>query len=119
MRVSATSSIAPESGVLFGERDHIEVGLDLLLAEHADDLLGAEVARRFDNAFPIRFDYLDTAGGGDLSVHCHPRDAYMREVFGLPYAQDESYYVMVTRPDARIHLGLRDDADLDAFRARR
>src|SRR5688572_5731126 len=109
--------IAPESGVLFGERDHMEVGLDLLLAEHADDLLGAEVARRFDNAFPIRFDYLDTAGGGDLSVHCHPRDAYMREVFGLPYAQDESYYVMVTRPDARIHLGLRDDADLNAFRA--
>ena len=41
----------------------------------------------------------------------------MREVFGLPYAQDESYYVMVTRPDARIHLGLRDDADLKAFRA--
>jgi mannose-6-phosphate isomerase class I len=108
--------IAPESGVLFGERDHIEVALDLALAEHADDLLGAEVARRFDNSFPIRFDYLDTAGGGDLSVHCHPRGAYMREVFGLPYAQDESYYVMVTRPDARIHLGLRDDADVDAFR---
>jgi mannose-6-phosphate isomerase class I len=109
--------IAPESGVLFGERDHVEVGLDLLLAEHADDLLGVDIARRFDSSFPIRFDYLDTAGGGDLSVHCHPRDAYMREVFGLPYAQDESYYVMVTRPDARIHLGLRDDADLDAFRA--
>ncbi len=109
--------IAPESGVLFGERDHIEVGLDLLLAEHADDLLGSEVAKRFDNSFPIRFDYLDTADGGDLSVHCHPRGTYMREVFGLPYAQDESYYVMVTRPDARIHLGLRDDADLDAFRA--
>jgi mannose-6-phosphate isomerase class I len=109
--------IAPESGVLFGEGNYIEVGLDLLLAEHAEDLLGAEVAKRFDSSFPIRFDYLDTAGGGDLSVHCHPRDGYMREVFGLPYAQDESYYVMVTRPDARIHLGLRDDADLDAFRA--
>jgi mannose-6-phosphate isomerase class I len=109
--------IAPESGVLFGERDHVEVGLDLLLAEHADDLLGANVARRFDGSFPIRFDYLDTAGGGDLSVHCHPQGAYMREVFGLPYAQDESYYVMVTRPDARIHIGLRDDADLNAFRA--
>jgi mannose-6-phosphate isomerase class I len=108
--------IGPESGVLFGERDHIEVALDLVLAQHADDLLGAEVAHRFDNSFPIRFDYLDTAGGGDLSVHCHPGDAYMREVFGLPYAQDESYYVMVTRPDARIHLGLRDDVDLDAFR---
>jgi len=108
--------IAPESGVLFGQRDHLEAGLDLLLAEHAPELLGLEVARRFDSSFPIRFDYLDTVGGGDLSVHCHPRDAYMREVFGLPYAQDESYYVMVTRPDARIHLGLRDDADLKAFR---
>jgi len=108
--------IAPESGVLFGEREHIEVGLDLLLAEHADALLGIGVARRFAGSFPIRFDYLDTAGGGDLSVHCHPDDPYMREVFGLPYGQDESYYVMVTRPGARIHLGLRDDADLTAFR---
>jgi mannose-6-phosphate isomerase class I len=108
--------IAPESGVLFGEGDHIEVGLDLLLAEHADELLGTDVARRFAGAFPIRFDYLDTAGGGDLSVHCHPDDPYMREVFGLPYGQDETYYVMVTRPGARIHLGLREDADLAAFR---
>ena len=108
--------IAPESGVLFGESDHIEVGFDLLLAQHGDALLGADVARRFAGSFPIRFDYLDTAGGGDLSVHCHPDDPYMREVFGLPYGQDESYYVMVTRPGAVIHLGLRDDADLAAFR---
>lgn len=110
--------IAPESGVLFGDDgERIEVALDVVLAEHADEVLGAEIARRFAGAFPIRFDYLDTVGGGDLSVHCHPRDAYMREVFGLPYAQDESYYVMVTRPGARIHIGLRDDADLAAFRA--
>ena len=108
--------IAPESGVLFGEGDQIEVGLDLLLADHADALLGADVARRFAGSFPIRFDYLDTAGGGDLSVHCHPDDPYMREVFGLPYGQDETYYVMVTRPGARIHLGLREDAELAAFR---
>jgi mannose-6-phosphate isomerase class I len=108
--------IAPESGVLFGDGENIEVALDLLLSEHADALLGSGVARRFAGSFPIRFDYLDTVGGGDLSVHCHPRDAYMREVFGLPYAQDESYYVMVTRPGARIHLGLRDAADLAVFR---
>jgi mannose-6-phosphate isomerase class I len=108
--------IAPESGLLFGEGDHIDVGLDLLLAEHAEALLGADVARRFAGSFPIRFDYLDTVAGGDLSVHCHPDDPYMREVFGLPYGQDESYYVMVTRPGARIHLGLRNDADLAAFR---
>ena len=72
--------IAPESGVLFGGTDHIEVALDLVLAIHAEDVLGAAVAQRFGNSFPIRFDYLDTAGGGDLSVHCsspgrvHARD---------------------------------------------
>ena len=108
--------IAPESGVLFGAQDHVEVALELLLSEHANEVLGAEVARRFAGSFPIRFDYLDTVGGGDLSVHTHPRETYMLEVFGLPYAQDESYYVMVTRPGARIHLGLRDDADLESFR---
>jgi mannose-6-phosphate isomerase class I len=101
---------------MVGRGERLEVALDLLLAEHASSLLGESVARRFAGSFPIRFDYLDTVGGGDLSVHCHPRDGYMREVFGLPYAQDESYYVMVTRPGARIHLGLREDADLDAFR---
>jgi mannose-6-phosphate isomerase class I len=108
--------IAPESGVLFGDHK-MEVALDLLLSEHSEALLGPEVAHRFGGSFPIRFDYLDTVGGGDLSVHCHPRDEYMREIFGLPYAQDESYYLMVTRPGARIHLGLREDADLNAFRA--
>ncbi|MGH2491655.1 MAG: class I mannose-6-phosphate isomerase, partial [Candidatus Limnocylindria bacterium] len=109
--------VAPESGILLGDDKRIEVGLDVLLAEHADELLGESVARRFDRQFPIRFDYLDTVGGGDLSVHCHPRESYMREVFGFPYAQDESYYAMVTSPGSRIHLGLRGDADVDAFRA--
>jgi mannose-6-phosphate isomerase class I len=41
----------------------------------------------------------------------------MRETFGLPYTQHETYYVMATSPDARIFLGLRRDADLDEFRA--
>jgi mannose-6-phosphate isomerase class I len=41
----------------------------------------------------------------------------MRTVFGLPYTQHETYYVMVTRPGARIVLGLRDDVDPERFRA--
>jgi len=39
----------------------------------------------------------------------------MRETFGLPYTQHETYYVMVTTPGAKIFLGLREDADLHAF----
>jgi len=109
--------VAPESGILLGGDEPVEVPLDLLVADAPDAVLGAAVVNRFGASLPIRFDYLDTAGGGDLSVHCHPRGGYMREVFALPYTQHESYYVMVTRPGARIFLGLREDADLDAFRA--
>lgn len=109
--------IAPESGVLLGDAPSLEVALDVMLAFEADDVLGSFVIDRFGTAFPIRFDYLDTVGGGDLSVHCHPRSDYMRSVFGVPITQHETYYVMVARPGARIFLGLRDDADADEFRA--
>jgi mannose-6-phosphate isomerase class I len=109
--------ITPESGILLGAAEPAEVGFELLMAQHAQEILGPAVAKRFEHSFPIRFDYLDTLDGGDLSIQCHPSEAYMRETFGLPYTQHETYYVMVTTPGARIFLGLREDADLDAFRA--
>ena len=56
-------------------------------------------------------------GGGHLSIQCHPSETYMRETFGLPYTQHETYYVVDTKPGAEIFLGLREDADLEAFRA--
>jgi mannose-6-phosphate isomerase class I len=80
-------------------------------------VLGPEVAARFGMSFPIRFDYLDTLEGGHLSIQCHPSEEYAREVFGLSYTQHETYYVVDTTPGAKIFLGLRDDADLEEFRA--
>jgi mannose-6-phosphate isomerase class I len=109
--------ITPESGILLGATEPVEVAFELLMALHSERILGEKLARRFGLSFPIRFDYLDTLEGGDLSIQCHPTEAYMRETFGLPYTQHETYYVMVTKPGAKIFLGLRDDADLDAFRA--
>jgi mannose-6-phosphate isomerase class I len=109
--------ITPEGGVLLGTDEPVEVGFELLMAEQGERVLGAEVAERFGLSFPIRFDYLDTLEGGDLSIQCHPSDEYMRDTFGLPYTQHESYYVMETTPEARIFLGLRANADIDAFRA--
>jgi len=109
--------ITPESGILLGASEPAEVAFELLMAQHAEEVLGVAVAERFGMSFPIRFDYLDTLDGGDLSIQCHPSERYMRETFGLPYTQHETYYVMVTSPGAKIFLGLREDADLDAFRA--
>ena len=108
--------ITPESGILFGDGVAVEVGFELLMAQESGRLLGQAAAARFGCSFPIRFDYLDTLGGGHLSLQCHPRGAYARETFGLDYTQDETYYVMETTPGAPIFLGLRGDADVGEFR---
>jgi mannose-6-phosphate isomerase class I len=107
--------IAPEAGILV---DSLEVGFELLLAQEHVRVLGEDVAARFGTSFPIRFDYLDTVDGGHLSIQCHPREDYMAEVFGLPYTQLESYYVMDTTPGAKVFLGLRGDADVADFEQR-
>ena len=110
--------IAPESGILVGEPGgaRVEVPLQVLVAVHPEQILGESVHATFGTSFPIRFDYLDTVRGGNLSVHCHPQSDYMRRVFGWPYTQHETYYLMVGGPDRRVFLGLREDADLAEFR---
>jgi len=109
--------IAPEASVLLGEEPALEVGFEMLLGVAGRQLLGAEVDDRFAGGFPIRFDYLDTMDGGNLSVHCHPRAEYMSEVFGWRYTQHESYYVMTATPGSHIFLGLRDQLDAEQFEA--
>jgi mannose-6-phosphate isomerase class I len=111
--------IAPESGVLIGSQVGlaVEVPFQLLVRLHPLEVLGESAHERFGTSFPIRFDYLDTVDGGNLSVHCHPQAQYMQEVFGWPYTQHESYYMMVAGAGSHVYLGLREDADIDDFQA--
>jgi len=110
--------IAPESGVLVGAEDSLlELPFQLIVAAHPRAILGERVHDEFGRSFPIRFDYLDTVDGGNLSVHCHPQADYMREVFGWPYTQHETYYMMVGGSDRCVYLGLREDVDIDEFHA--
>jgi mannose-6-phosphate isomerase class I len=74
-------------------------------------LLGEAVFERFGDEFPIRFDYLDTMGGGNLSLQVHPLTEYIREQFGIHYTQDESYYLMDAKEGAVVYLGLCEGAD--------
>ncbi len=100
----------------FGTRS-FELPALTVVHEYPQLLLGEEVVRQFGAEFPIRFDFLDTMEGGNLSLQVHPLTSYIRKEFGLTYTQDESYYMLDAGPDATVFLGLREGIDRDAMAA--
>lgn len=75
------------------------------------EVLGDRVHGRFGAEFPIRFDLLDTMGGGNLSLQVHPLTDYIQENFGMHYTQDESYYILDAKAGAHAYLGVKDNVD--------
>jgi mannose-6-phosphate isomerase class I len=71
------------------------------------ELLGAKNYARFGAEFPIRFDFLDTMEGQNLSLQVHPLTEYIHETFGMAYTQDESYYLLDADEDACVYLGVK------------
>lgn len=107
----------PEENSLYFEVNGVRFELpsvDLVLLK-SRELLGEPVEARFGKDFPIRFDFLDTVGGGNLSVQVHPTTQFIRENFGMYYTQDESYYLLDAKEGATVYLGLKTGIDKDAM----
>lgn len=105
----------PEENSLYFEVNGVRFELpsvDLVLLKSCE-LLGEPVEARFGKDFPIRFDFLDTVGGGNLSVQVHPTTQFIRENFGMYYTQDESYYLLDAKEGASVYLGLKAGIDKD------
>jgi mannose-6-phosphate isomerase class I len=103
----------PEENSLFLDVAGVRVeipAMDLVM-RHPRELLGDMVYRQFGAEFPIRFDFLDTMQGGNLSLQVHPLTEYIRDNFGIAYTQDESYYLLDAGPDASVFLGLKTGID--------
>ena len=105
--------VPEENSLLFRSGETImEVpAIDLVLAEPTA-LLGAKTYARFGAEFPIRFDFLDTMEGENLSLQVHPSTDYIYNSFGMAYTQDESYYILDCDDDAVVYLGLKSPVDV-------
>lgn len=82
--------------------------MDLVLYQ-PKELLGMNNYCRFGAEFPIRFDFLDTIGGQNLSLQVHPLTEYIKSHFGMTYTQDESYYILDCQAGGGVYLGLKDN----------
>ena len=94
----------------FGDID-VEIPSINVVFYQTDNLLGKKVHSRFGDEFPIRFDFLDTIQGGNLSFQVHPLTEYIQEKFGMHYTQDESYYFLDVDESAEpvVFLGLQEN----------
>ena len=101
--------IAPENTLLLQVQDTIvELPFTLLMEAAPYDIMGKRNVELFGDYFPIRFDYLDTMEGGDLSLQVHPKQAYVESHFNEHMTQQESYYIMKNTPGAKVYLGLKE-----------
>ena len=107
----------PEENSMLYDFDGVKVempAIDIVLNK-GKKLLGERVQARFGNEFPIRFDFLDTMDGGNLSLQVHPTTQYIRERFNMNYTQDESYYILDSGEDSCVYLGAKEDIAPDEF----
>src|ERR1700691_4554472 len=110
--------VPEENSLLLGFGDaRVEIPSIDLVFQHPRQLLGDAVHGRFGTEFPIRFDFLDTMDGGNLSFQVHPLTEYIQEQFGMNYTQDESYYMLDAGDGGCVFLGLKENIDANQMMA--
>lgn len=107
--------ITPENGIILeSDGQVLEVSFDMLMYRNYRAILGL-CADRFQYEFPIRFNFLDTFDGGNLSVQCHPSNEFIKAHFGENFTQDETYYILDCERHSVVNVGFQEGIDSQKF----
>lgn len=108
--------IAPENSILIGQNSKvIEIPFLIVMAHGYKEILGERITALFDDYFPVRFDYLDTIDGSNLSCQVHGKQDFVRKHFNEFMEQQESYYIMEQKGNSKAYLGFTEHVDKDTF----
>jgi mannose-6-phosphate isomerase class I len=109
--------VPEENSVRYGFKESfIEFPAQDIVLFRPEEFMGKKVYDLFGKSFPIRFDFLDTMNGENLSLQVHPKTEYIQKYFGMNYTQEESYYILDAEEDATVYLGVKNDIDYDKFK---
>lgn len=92
---------------------HNGTGLNTLVAELKEKLVGRDNYKRFGNEFPILVKFIDASR--DLSIQVHPDDMTARR-HGHDKGKTEMWFVMESDPDASLMCGMKDNVNADMYK---
>ena len=86
--------------------------LNDLIQSAPEDILGAEVYKRFGTQFPLLFKYLDARE--DLSIQVHPNDELAKKRHNS-FGKTEMWYIMQADENARIIVGFKEKSNATEY----